>query len=492
MTSAVVGTGILAPAFATGWLWAATLCTASACAVFAYLRHRLAPPLPQPAPSTGALRAESPAVVNMLTNDASVTAAALRATVIDLAGRGWLRILAPDHDSDELARVRPAARAYVGDALRPYEYLVLQFVISRFTGDRPIPARFLAVDTRGSWWRRFAALVADDARQAGLIERRWSRRDVIVPGALVALAALCCAVAWSNGDTNVAVVDSAFTRIVSGMVVVALVGLAAELLRLCVLRPDWTHTIRGLGAAERWLAVRQRLDDAGFADRAPSTIELGDRRLAYATAMCLADKALEELPMAREDPRRAWSTVGGRTRLVRVRYPFWPGYGTNPWVALGGGVAAWFIGVRLRRWSTDVARGDALAGVSERLPEIDWLVVDLAIVVTFLAYVPILVGLWIALCGAADGLSSVERTGFVIRSRRPAEVSPLPRRARRWLERGRYHAYIAVDDGSTDSVTAWKTNERHMAPQGARATVLATRLLGHVRRVVPVGHRPVG
>jgi hypothetical protein len=426
----------------------------------------------------------------MLTNDATVTASALRSTVIDLAARGWLRILPPDDEVDELARVRPAARAYQGDALRPHERLVLQHVMARFTSDRAIPARYLAVDIRGAWWRRFAGLVVDDARQSGLVERRWTPTDLLIPAGIWAAAALCCLLAWASGDTEVAVIDSVVTRIASGIVIVALVALAVTLVRL-QLRPEGTHTDDGVTATERWLAVRRRLDELGFADLAPSAIELGDRRLAYATAMCLADGASIELPMAREDHRRAWSSVGGRARLVRVQYPIRIAYGMDPWIALGVGVAACFAGLRLRRWSTDVAHGDAFPGIYERLPEHEWLIVDVATLITFLAHVPILVGLWMALAGAADGFGTVERTGFVIRNRRPAEVSPLPRRLRRWLERDRYSAYIAVDDGERDTVVAWKTSERHTVPQGARATVKATRVLGHVRRAAPVGHRIV-
>jgi hypothetical protein len=67
-------------------------------------------------------------------------------------------------------------------------------------------------------------------------------------------------------------------------------------------------------------------------------------------------------------------------------------------------------------------------------------------------------------------------------------VSPLPRRLQRTLERDRYRVYLAVDDGSADTITAWKTGERHAIPQGARATVVASPALGHVRRSSPVGH----
>ncbi len=107
---------------------------------------------------SGALRKESPAVVNVLTNDATLTAAGMRATVVDLATRGWLRILPPVTD-DETSRVRPSSDAYDGDALLPHERLVLQHILARFTTDQAIPARHLAVDIRGSWWRRFRNLV---------------------------------------------------------------------------------------------------------------------------------------------------------------------------------------------------------------------------------------------------------------------------------------------------------------------------------------------
>jgi hypothetical protein len=234
--------------------------------------------------------------------------------------------------------------------------------------------------------------------------------------------------------------------------------------------------------------VRERLAVNGFADLAPSAVETGDRRLAYATAMCLADGAAVELPLAREDHHRAWSTVGGRARLVRVVYPARVGYGMAPFMAIGVGLVTCFVGLRVRSWSTDVARGEAFDWIYEQFPSQDWLIADVATAVTFLAYVPILLGLWMALAGAFDGFNSVERTGAVLRTRRPAEVSPLPRRLQRTLERDRYRVYLAVDDGSADTITAWKTGERHAIPQGARATVVATPALGHVRRTSPVGH----
>ena len=110
MTSAVVvGFDALAPAFDIGWLIIAALLTVGAFAVFDWQQQRTAPPRPAATPNVESLRSDPPAVVNLLTNDATVTAAALRATVIDLAARGWLRILPPD-GGDDLAGSDPPPR----------------------------------------------------------------------------------------------------------------------------------------------------------------------------------------------------------------------------------------------------------------------------------------------------------------------------------------------------------------------------------------------
>lgn len=487
MTSAVVGTGTFAPSFSVAWLWIGALLAVAAVLTFVRTRDRLLPPRPEAADVAGALRSDAPAVVNLLTNDATVTAAGFRATLIDLAVRGWLRILPPEDDLDELARVRPAATAYQGDALRPHERLVLQHVMARFTTDRAIPARFLAVDIRGNWWRRFNGLVIDEAVQAGLVRRRWSPNDLFLPGGLWAAGVLCWYVAWATGDSEVAVIDSVGVRIVGWTLAAVLVGFAVVVARLW-LHPPYTHTESGVAATRRWLAVRSRLVAAGFADLAPSATDMGDRRLAYATAMCLAEGAAIELPLAREDHHRAWSSVGGRARLVRVTYPVRVGYGMAPFTAIGVGLIVCFVGLRLRAWSSDVARRDAFDWIYDRFPAQDWLITDVATTITFLAFLPIVIGFWMAVAGAFDGFNSVERTGAVIRTRRPAEVSPLPRRLQRVLESNRYHVYVAVDDGSSDTIVAWKTGERHAIPQGARASVTATPALGHIRRANPVGH----
>jgi hypothetical protein len=479
--------GYFGPVPSTGALVRTLLLTLLAYVVLRLIERNSAPLRPLPARTAGAVRKETPAVVNMLTNDATVTAAGFRATVIDLGARGWLRLLPPITD-DEIGRVRPAASSLRGDSLMPHERLVLQHVMARFTTDHAIPARHLAVDIRGSWWRRFSGLVADEAHRAGLLKNRWSFRRLIAPIALTALAALAWWSAIGSAVDGVAVIDSLERRIATWVLTVAIYIIAIRIARH-ITRRELTHTQAGLVATERWLAVRERLVEGGFGMLAPSSIETGDRRLAYASAMCLAEGASIELPLAREDHFRAWSSVGGAGRLVRVRYPTRVGYGLHPIAAMAIGVVAAFVGMRGRSFFTDVANMDAWDSLYERFPDQDWLIADLATGITALCFIPIIIGIWLTLAGAADVFTTTERIGVVLRTRRPAEVVPLPRTLRRMLERDRFTLYMAVDDGADGSIVAWRATERHAVPQGASAIVKATPVLGYVRKATPVGHQ---
>jgi hypothetical protein len=364
---------------------------------------------------------------------------------------------------------------------------VLQHVIARFTTDRAIPARYLAVDVRGSWWRRFAGLVADDARHDGLITRRWGLFDVCLPAAFAVLASLSWLLGASTGD-DIAVIDSVLRRIVAWLLLTCIVVLVVRIVRVIV-QPSFTLTNQGVVATRQWLAVRRQLDRAGLSDLAPSALEIGDRRLGYATAMCLAEGAAVELPLAREDHYRAWSSVGGQARLVRVRYPARIGFGVAPYIAIAVGAILFVTGWRMRSWTDSVARGEGFSWAYERFSEQEQLIADVATGLTFVAWVPIGLGLWLAIAGLVDVFGTVERTGVVVRARRPVEVSPLPRWARRRLDRDRYRVFLAVDDGTTDTIVAWRATERTAVPQGARATVKASTVLGRVRSASPVGHR---
>jgi hypothetical protein len=485
MTIAV--SGFFGPVPSTGALVRAILLTILAYAVLRFSERAAAPLRPLPARTAGSVRTETPAVVNMLTNDATLTAAGFRATVIDLGARGWLRLLPPTTD-DEIGRVRPAANSLRGDSLLPHERLVLQHIMARFTTDMAIPAQHLAVDVRGSWWRRFNGLVSDEAHRSGLLKTRWTLGRLAPPIAFTAVAVFAWWLASRSADDGVAVIDSLERRIVTWTLLLALVAITVRIV-MHVVRREMTQTQAGLVATERWLAVRERLVEGGFGMLAPSSIEVGDRRLAYASAMCLAEGAAIEFPLAREDHYRAWSSVGGTGRLVRIKYPSRVGYGLHPIAAILIGIVSVIVGIRGRRWFSDVARMEAWESLYERFPDQDWLISDIATGLAALCFIPIVLGLWVAFAGAADVFTTTERTGVILRTRRPAEVVPLPRALRRMLERDRFTIYMAVDDGADGTVVAWRSTERHAVPQGASAVVKATPVLGYVRKATPVGHR---
>src|SRR6478736_3364151 len=199
---------VFAPAPSTVLLVLSALIVIAGFVALAIVEQRIAPPRPRAAPRAGALRSEPPGIVNMLTNDAT------------LAARGWLRILPPDEE-DELARVRPAATAFQGDSLLPHERLVLQHVLARYTSERPIPARYLAVDIRGAWWHRFGRLVADEAVRRGLLRRRWTWKDLAAPAGLAVVGLLVWWWSAASGDDSVAVIDSIGRRVAGVAVLVA-------------------------------------------------------------------------------------------------------------------------------------------------------------------------------------------------------------------------------------------------------------------------------
>ena len=481
-----LGWDYFAPTPGGAMLGIAVFLTICGYAALWFAERTTAPPRPEPVGSSGALRREAPAVVNVLTHDGRLTAEGMRATVIDLAARGWLRILPPEND-DEVSRVRPAAVAYDGDSLLPHERLVLQHALARFTTDRAIPARHLAVDVTGQWWRRFRRLVFAEGRRSGLLRQRWTLAMIAGPAAVTVFALIAWLASRDGGAAETAVVDSIERRYVSIATLVAIVVLIGRIVKKGI-AGEVTLTESGAAATSRWLAVRARLVGAGFGPMAPSANDIGDRRLGYATAMGVGDGAAVELPLARDDHFRAWSSIGGHPRLVTIKYPWRPGYGMHPALALGVGLVAVFAGIRLRRLFANVAREQAWDSIYERFEEQDWLISHLATGLAAIMLIPVLLGLWIAVAGAADMFNTVERTGVVIRTRRPAEVSPLPRPIMKRLERDRYSVFVALDDGRSDVVTAWRATEKSAMPQDVDAVVRATPILGYVRKSTPIGH----
>lgn len=438
----------------------------------------------RPAPDPG-LGLEPPAVVGLLTNGYEVPDAAVVATVLDLARRGWVR-LAMTEDGEVVVFTRGRGRH--GDALRPFEQQVLSHLTAR-SFDGMTTAGALAAGTARlthRWWRRFRRDVVRAARERGLCRRRYTALRLAAPAALSAVGLLVLRNAAVSGDADRTVASSLLPRSVWWAAAVLLV-LAAMGTLLRALAPAETPHELGERRAGQWLGYRARL--AARIPEGASVVAPGDQQLAlaYASVMGLSDDVIDQLLVVREDHRHAWSEAGGTPHVVSVRYPLRPGYGRNPYlVVLVGGLVA-----LAGRWTQGFARrvrdGEALPVIVETFPDRADLVERIAGGLGVAMWVPIVWGLWVALAGLIDSVVSRQRIGAVVRARRPADVVPRIRVLQALAERDRFSVFVAVDDGRRRTVTAWRANERTAVPQGAYARVRATRLLGHVRSSEPVG-----
>jgi hypothetical protein len=174
---------------------------------------------------------------------------------------------------------------------------------------------------------------------------------------------------------------------------------------------------------------------------------------------------------------------------VQVRYPIRPGYGQHPLKVAAAGIIVFFAARWVQGFLGRVSDGESLQSLLDRVPGQVELIEDIAAILAFACWIPIMWAVWAAIAGAVDSVATRERSGSVIRARRPAEVLPsvVARVFKPFAERDRFSTYLAVDDGRRRRVAAWLANERSAAPQGAQATVRATPLLGYVRSSEPVG-----
>ena len=452
----------------------------------AVLRRQLdtRPRLAASAPSSE-LGVESPAVASLLTNGFVVTPHAAVATLLDLVARGWLRI---EHTEHEVVLLTDR-RGREGDALKGYEQQVLNH-IHRMTAGTLTGVSGAGVEIAGlrlprRWWRRFTRSVAADARRSSLSKRRWHVLVVTPPVITIVLSGLLWWRAVRSGD-EVAVVDSLASRAIALAVGVAILAVGLRVfrrIRSYAQRP----TAHGLVRAEHWLCVRAWMEPRGFEGASAVAANSSSRALGYAAALGLADRAADELPIVPEDDRLAWSNATGEWHVVRVRYPFRPGYGRHPALMLVLGVVVGGALIALQRMLLGIARGDRFIGFLDDFPDQVDLIQDIALVLAALVIAPLLWMAWLVIAGAFDLFSTVERQGVVVRARRPQRVVPFPRLLRPLARRDRFALFIAVDDGRSDRVNAWLSNERTAVPQGARARVRATPVLGYVRRSEPIG-----
>jgi hypothetical protein len=428
---------------------------------------------------------EPPAVIGLLTNGYDTPRSAITATVLDLASRGWVRLSTVD---DEVVVVTRSSAAS-GDTLRPFEQQVLNHLTSRAFNDVTSVTTLAASRSRldRRWFLRFRRAVAASSAERGLTNNRYSAVELVPPGAIALIGLIVSWRAARNG-TEEALADSWLPRLAWLAVVVVTAVLA------------WRTLARYVGASQKptelgaqrhaaWMGYRQRLRERipGHASvLAPPPQQLA---LAQACVMGVAEQVLDELPVAPEDHRAAWSEAGGIPHVITVRYPVRPGYGQHPLKVAGVGVVL-FLGFRwLQGFFERVHDGESLQSLLDRIPGQVDLVETVAEVLAIVCWLPIVWAVWAVVAGVIDSIATRERIGSVVRARRPVDVLPssVVTVVKPFAERDRFSTYIAVDDGRRAWVSAWLASERTAAPQGAQARVRATPILGYVRASEPVG-----
>ena len=471
----------------SGPLITAAVLVAAAVVVLVVGSRVLAPPRIVASTETSEIGDETPAVASLLTNGFVVTPYAAVATLLDLVARGWLRIEQVD---DEVV-VLVDGHGTLDDLLTPYEQQVLNHVHKLAAGTTS-GVTGAGIEVAGlrlprSWSRRFSAAVTRHARKAGLCRRRWPRVALLVPAALLGLAGWQLWRAVRDGP-HTEIADSLLPRALGFVVAVAIIAVARPILGLAVSRAQ-RPTDLGRQRAEFWMGLRAWMEPRGFEHASSTAARNASRAVGYAAAFGLAERAADEVPVLPEDDRTAWSNASGQWHVVRVRYPFRPGYGRHPVLVLVTGLVIGTGIVLLQRLLLDISKGHTLAGLIDDFEEQADIIHDVAVGIAAALMLPLLWMAWLVVAGAFDLFATIERRGLVVRARRPQRVI-----RSRWLlgplaRRDRYALFVAVDDGRSDRVGSWLANERTAVPQGARAHVRATPILGYVRSSEPIGTR---
>ena len=444
--------------------------------------------------------AEPPAVVALLTHDWVLGHEALPATLLDLAARGYLAI--DSLGEDTLVRVRDEARAEArGDRMSDYERMVFEHVgvLARRTHDGVVHAQALTTgpgEESERWWKNFRKAVVGDAQARGLSRPRFPPAVKV----LLTVAAVVVAIAVAVATTTIRDTDPTDDDDPAGLFVFTGIGSFSTLVGMLAFMRGERDTPAGREAAAAWLGVGDLLSENPlFAEHPPAGVAIWDRHLGYGAALGVAHGAVAALPLGAESETEAWSSVGGRWRVVRVRYPRFipPGYGKHPgWVTVWGAVQA-FAGLRLfpmalslGEAAVDLGRENGVWGTTgfdgQPTEPPQALVVTLQAISAGLGVFLILFGTfgaWLLVLGLADLVSGRRPVqGVVIRRKLVAHKSE---------NSTTYHTYVAVDDGTKDRVAAWRFKGNIAAPRHAVVRGRVTRYFHHVKGYeVPSGVDP--
>jgi hypothetical protein len=216
-------------------------------------------------------------------------------------------------------------------------------------------------------------------------------------------------------------------------------------------------------------------DDPTFPVQPPAAVAIWGRLMPYGAAMGLTGAAGAALPLGTERERLAWSPVGDRWRPVRIRYPdvVPPGYGRPPLLVAAVGALVGALAVVVGPGAVAVGRailgvvGDAVA--ADGTPWWVRLVVGVVVAVVVAgAAVAALGGLSMLVTGVAD----------LVRPRRSVAGRVL--RVRMRGDDDHHYWHVAVDDGTSDRVRAWRVDHRPDVRQGDTVRARVSPWLAHV------------
>lgn len=417
---------------------------------------------------------ESPAVAGMLANDFTIPSETAPAILLDLAAR---RIVDLDEVQPGRTICRLRGRADM-TGLSAADTRVLEAIRGRAI-DGVVPTEALTSgpeEQSKGWHRSLAREVVQEAQQAGLTVNRWPKGLVTGLGAGLALPVALVAFAFRSED--IVRDDQVATVVVAGAVAIIVIALGAIVVGRLGTSIAQLPTESGEPAAARARGLEEHLsEDRALDELPPASVKVRGRHFAYAAAFGAAHLAVELLPMGTEDDHRAWSRFGARWRRVKVRYPrvLPPAWGKHPAFALflavlWGGVAVLAI------YGID-AMGSSDPPQSVSSSQWDDLttgaLIALAPAIAVLAW-----ALWVLVRALPDLWSTRTVIGEIVRDRR----------FRKWSSSNdtpRYSNYLAVDDGTSDRVSAWRMRGALWAlhDQGEVVTAEITPRLRYVRSI---------
>ena len=296
------------------------------------------------------------------------------------------------------------------------------------------------------WRNRFGHAVAEHARSLDLCDRRYTTVQIVPPIAAGSIALLAWVYSVTRG-TDVALEESWRPR------AIALVddrrdrraGVGDR--RPCQRQRSTPDRAGRAVTRAAWLGYRARLRARIPANATVLAAPAQQSALAAACVMGVAEQVHEQLPVAAEEARWAWSEAGDRARVVRVRYPIRPGYGQHPLRVAGVGLVVLLVARWLQGFLRRVADSEALVSLLDRVPgQID-LIEGIASFLAVLCWLPIVWAAWSVVAGAVDLIATRERIGLVVRTRRPIDVVPYAHSLKPFSDRDRFSTYLAVDDG---------------------------------------------